>query len=160
MSHLPQPYSPVEKKKKFKMLIFLFLRLLCCQSKAAVAIIHMYMYNNLLILKLPWLSRHARAACANQIKAAPRLRPELIYMYVKKKTVCLKIFMFPRILAVLAISWNMHYGLSLQHIPLMLKNAFKSDRQTDRQTERERQRQRDREREKLLLFNFSVGQLE
>ena len=52
------------------MLIFLFLRLLCCQSKAAVAIIHMHMYNNLLILKLPWLSRHARAACANQIKAA------------------------------------------------------------------------------------------
>ena len=35
-----------------------------------MAIIHMYMYNNLLILKLPWLSRHARAACANQIKAA------------------------------------------------------------------------------------------
>ena len=52
------------------MLIFLFLRLLCCQSKAVVAIIHMYMYNNLLILKLPWLSRHARATCANQIKAA------------------------------------------------------------------------------------------
>ena len=30
------------------MLFFLFLRLLCCQSKATVAIIHMYMYNNLL----------------------------------------------------------------------------------------------------------------
>ena len=52
------------------MLISLFLRLLCCQSKAAVAILHMYMYNNLLILKLPWLSHHARAKCANQIKAA------------------------------------------------------------------------------------------
>ena len=33
--------------------------------------------------------------------------------------------MFPRILAVLAISSNMHYGLGLQHIPLMLKNASK-----------------------------------
>ena len=69
------------------MLIFLFLLLLCCQSKAAVAIIHMYMYNNLLILKLPWLSRHARAACANQIKAANYGTNwcTCIYIYKKKK---------------------------------------------------------------------------
>ena len=72
------------------MLIFLFLRLLCCQSKAAVAIIHMYMYNNLLILKLPWLSRHARAACANQIKAADYGTNWCTCILKKKKNCLLK----------------------------------------------------------------------
>ena len=64
------------------------------------------MYNNLLILKLPWLSRHAHATVQTKFKLPIMARTD-IYL---KKTVCLKIFIFPSILAVLAISLNMHYS--------------------------------------------------
>ena len=67
----------LKKKNVFKMLIFLFLGLLCFQSKAAVAIIHMYMYNNLLILKLPWLSRHARATVQTKFKLPITARTDI-----------------------------------------------------------------------------------
>ena len=112
------------EKNVFKMLIFLFLRLLYCQSKAAVAILQMYMYNNLLILKLPWLSRHhARATC----------------------TVSLKIFTFPRILAVLAITSNMHCGALTT-----FTRSFRPPHSCWKMHLNERERN----------FNFSVGRLE
>ena len=77
------------KKNVFKMLISLFLRLLCCQLKAAVAILHMCMYNNLLILKLPWLSRHARATVQTKFKLPITARTDIC---LKKKSLLKNIY--------------------------------------------------------------------
>ena len=69
VSHLPQSYSPVEKKKCIQN-VDLFISPASLLSVEGRGGDNTHVHNNLLILKLPWLSRHARAACANFVTSS------------------------------------------------------------------------------------------
>ena len=73
-----------------------------------------------------------------KLKLPITARTDICSKQKTKQTVCLKIFMFPRILAVLAISSNMHYGALTTFTQSFrprftthpkLRNAFKRERE-------------------------------